>query len=93
MQFYETIDPERFGAASTPEPGWPVYVRSYLSRGRLYKRLGEPARAVAAYERFLTLWRDAEASLQPQLREAAEAIAKLRDANGGIPIKAAVKGA
>ncbi len=92
VQIYETIDPSRFGSGSTPEPGWPVYVRSFLSRARLYEQLGEKERAVASYERFLALWKDAEAPLQPQLREAREAIAKIRDASGGIPVRGAVKG-
>ena len=56
-------------------------------------QLGERERTVASYERFLVLWKDAEAPLQPQLREAREAIAKLRDANGGIPAYGVIKGA
>jgi serine/threonine-protein kinase len=87
----ESIDPARFGMSSNPEPGWPLYVRSFLERGILYERLGERDRAIASYERFLELWKDAEAPLQPQLRQARDAVARLRDASG-TPVKAA-KGA
>jgi serine/threonine protein kinase/tetratricopeptide (TPR) repeat protein len=88
-EIYESIDPARFGMASNPEPGWPLYVRSYLMRGRLYDQLGDKARAIASYERFLVLWKDAEAPLQPQLREARSAIGRLRDA-GVVPVKGAL---
>jgi tetratricopeptide (TPR) repeat protein len=81
-QLYETLDPQRFVATSIPETSWPVYVRSWLARGRLYEQLGERTRAIASYERFLTLWKDAEAPLQPQMREAREAVARLHDATG-----------
>ena len=89
-QFYETIDPKRFGQTGIPETSWPMYVRSYLARGRLFEQLGERERAVASYERFLVLWKDADAPLQPQLREAREALARLHDA-AGIAVKATVR--
>ncbi len=89
-QFYETIDPKRFGQTGIPETSWPMYVRSYLARGHLFEQLGERERAVACYERFLTLWKDADAPLQPQLREAREALARLHDAVG-IAVKATVR--
>lgn len=88
---YETIDPKRFSARNTPEPAWPVYVRSYLARGRLYEQMGEKDRAIASYNRFLVLWADAEAPLQPQLREAREAVARLREATS-VPVKGATRG-
>jgi len=51
-----------------------------MLRGALYERIGEPVKARQAYERFLELWRDGEAPLEPQLRTAREAVARLRDA-------------
>ncbi len=89
VQLYETIDPRRFGQSGSPETTWPMYVRSYLARGHILEQLGERPRAIAAYEKFLSLWKDAEAPLQPQLREAREALARLHDA-GGVAIRATV---
>lgn len=91
VETYETIDPKRFGSRNLPEPGWPVYIRSYLARGRLYEQLGEREKAISSYQRFLSLWADAEAPVQPQLREAREAVARLKDANA-VPVKGAVRG-
>ena len=87
---YESIDPKRFTHTS-PELGWPVFVRSYLARGRLYEHLGDREKAIAAYQTFLTMWADAEEPLQPQLREARESIARIKDAPG-VPVKGAVRG-
>jgi tetratricopeptide (TPR) repeat protein len=87
---YESIDPARFTRTS-PELGWALYVRSYLARGRLYEQLGERGKAISSYERFLAMWAEAEAPLQPQLREARESIARLRDATT-VPVKGTVRG-
>ncbi|HYW30132.1 MAG TPA: tetratricopeptide repeat protein, partial [Gemmatimonas sp.] len=83
VEIYEVIDPARFNPNSTIDAGWAVYVRSYVQRARLYEQLGERDRAIASYERFLELWKDAEAPLQPQLSAARIAIGRLRD---GRPI-------
>ncbi len=94
-QLYETIDPARFAQTSVPETSWPVYVRSYLARGRLYEQLGERERAISSYERFLSLWKDAEAPLQPQLRVAREALARLHDTSrrdaAGVAVKSTAR--
>ncbi len=87
---YESIDPKRFAQNTLPESAWPMYVRSYLARGHLFAQLGERERAMRSYERFLALWKDAETPLQPQLRDAREALARLRDA-AGVAVKATVK--
>ncbi|MDQ3698114.1 MAG: protein kinase [Gemmatimonadota bacterium] len=76
---YEGIRPERYQVMVLPDPRWPLYARSFLARGRLYEQLGEPERAVAAYTRFLELWKEADPRLQPQLRDAREGLARLRD--------------
>ncbi len=78
---YDAIDPAKFVVGSAPEVNWPIYIRSFLARARLNEQLGELAQARAAYERFATLWQGAEAPLQPQVRAAREAIARLRDAS------------
>jgi tetratricopeptide (TPR) repeat protein len=88
----ELIDPSRFSLSESVETTWAVYVRQFMLRGALYERIGEPVKARQAYERFLELWRDGEAPLEPQLRTAREAVARLRDAaprsagtSGGAP--------
>lgn len=88
----ELIDPARFSLSEPVETTWAVYVRQFMLRGALYERIGEPVKARQAYERFLELWRDGEAPLEPQLRTAREAVARLRDAaprsagtSGGAP--------
>ncbi|QJR37042.1 serine/threonine-protein kinase [Gemmatimonas groenlandica] len=79
-ELLETIDVQRMVSGNFVEVGWPWYVRSHVIRGRLYEQLGERQKAVAAFEKFLSLWPDAEAPLQPQLREARESVARLKDA-------------
>ncbi len=88
----ELIDPARFSLSESVETTWAVYVRQFMLRGALYERIGEPVKARQAYERFLELWRDGEAPLEPQLRTAREAVARLRDVaprsvgtSGGAP--------
>jgi serine/threonine-protein kinase len=80
LAMYELLDPTRFAWIGPPEPGWPLYARSFLARGRLYEQLGEREKAAAAYERFLELWKEADPALQAQLGEAREGLARVRDA-------------
>ncbi|MFN2399988.1 MAG: tol-pal system YbgF family protein [Gemmatimonadaceae bacterium] len=78
---YESIDPTRarFSTFGFPDPRWPLCARSFLARGLLYEQLGEKSKAEAAYTKFLELWKEADPSLQPQLRLAREGLARLRD--------------
>ena len=80
VETLEAIDPVRFQRSDALDITWAVYVRQFMLRGQLYEKLDERAKALASYERFLTLWQEAEEPLQPQLREAREAVARLRDA-------------
>lgn len=88
LAIYETIDPKRFGYLRPPESSWPLYVRSYLARGRLYELVGEQDKAIVAYETFLAFWPNAEAPAQPLMREAREAIARMKE-NPSVPVKGA----
>ena len=45
--------------------------------GELYELRGDRARAVEAYERFVSLWRDADPVLQPQVTEVKRRLAEL----------------
>jgi hypothetical protein len=49
-------------------------------RGELYEAKGDPARAIANYEEFVRLWRDADPELQPQVADVRTRIARLREA-------------
>ena len=56
-------------------------VRLNLRRGRLLEALQRPDEARAAYEKFLALWARADADA-PGLKEAREAVRRLRAAGG-----------
>jgi len=47
------------------------------SSSRLAKGSSPPARAVEYYGQFTELWKDADAGLQPRVREARDRIARL----------------
>jgi tetratricopeptide (TPR) repeat protein len=81
VAMYEAVVPSQFYGDGAPELLWPVYLRSYVARARLYEQLGEPDKAIAAYETFLRYWTTGEAPVQSQLRDAREAIARLKDAS------------
>lgn len=51
-----------------------LYVRSWLRLGRIHDRLGEPEKAAAAFERFLSYWRTGDLDR----REIHEAAARLK---------------
>jgi hypothetical protein len=53
-------------------------VRSWAERGSLYQRLGETARAIENYERFIEAWEDSDPELQPLVDRARGAVAALR---------------
>ena len=76
---YEAVDPKRFSSVGLAEPGYAMYSRSFLERARLYEKLGEPARAITAYEEFIRRWNSADAPLQPLVTEARQAVARLKD--------------
>ena len=77
---YESIQRKDLGLAFGTDPQWPLYARSFLARGQLYEQLGDRPRAIAAYEEFLAIWKEAAPELRDQLRLAREAIIRLRDA-------------
>jgi tetratricopeptide (TPR) repeat protein len=80
IAIYESIQREDLGLAFGSDPRWPLYARSFLARGQLYEQLGDRPRAVAAYEEFLEIWKEAAPELRDQLRVAREGIIRLRDA-------------
>ncbi|MEP6832604.1 MAG: serine/threonine-protein kinase [Gemmatimonas sp.] len=76
---YEAIDPKRYGNISIAEPGYAAFAHSFLERGKLYEKLGEPAKAIVAYDEFIRRWKDADAPLQSQVSDAKQAVARLKD--------------
>jgi serine/threonine-protein kinase len=56
-----------------------------LERGRVFERLGERERAIAAYEFVTQVWRKADPELQPFVREAHSGLARLRGAKPLAP--------
>jgi serine/threonine-protein kinase len=51
----------------------------YMRRAELHERRGETEAALRYYARFVTLWRDADPHLQPQVEAAKRALERLRD--------------
>ncbi|MDQ8155526.1 MAG: serine/threonine-protein kinase, partial [Gemmatimonadota bacterium] len=76
---YEEFQTPLVGAAAavfTPT-ALPIAARR---RGELYEAKGDIANAIKSYEEFVTLWKDADADLQPQVAEIKGRITKLRAA-------------
>jgi tetratricopeptide (TPR) repeat protein len=57
-------------------------VLSFAERALLHEQLGEHERAIELYEKFTAAWQDADPELQPMVRRARAAAARLR---GGAP--------
>ena len=62
------------------EPGYAVWVRSWLIRARLWAGLDERDRAIAAYEEFIRRWKDADGSAAQLVSRARSELGALRDA-------------
>ena len=87
VELLAMIDPSRFGSEQSIDHTAAIYARQFAFRGRLYEKLGERDQAIAAYERFTQMWANADEPLQPQVRAAREAIARLRDRPAGTTVK------
>jgi tetratricopeptide (TPR) repeat protein len=80
---YAATSPDRINRNGIIEPGLAVWVRSLLAQGRLWAKLGEREKAIAAYEEFLRRWKDADGSAAKQVAQARSELAALRDAPKG----------
>jgi tetratricopeptide (TPR) repeat protein len=56
----------------------PLLAPSLLRKAEIYERQGKKAEAIGAYQRFVDLWRDADADLQPMVAQARERIQALQ---------------
>ncbi len=57
--------------------------RTFVALGELYEDRGDRERAIEMYTRFADLWEDADPELQPRVRDARQAIDRLRGVGGG----------
>jgi tetratricopeptide (TPR) repeat protein len=64
-----------FGVLSRPEVVFQA--PSFLRRGEIYEKLGDPVQAVREYRRFVTRWRGADERYQPLVRDVEARIARL----------------
>jgi serine/threonine-protein kinase len=76
VQAYAKLD-QRFLHLFRADPKWLLRVRSWYERGRLYEQLHDTTDAIKMYEQFIDAWRDADAPLQPMVREARAGLARL----------------
>jgi tetratricopeptide (TPR) repeat protein/predicted Ser/Thr protein kinase len=77
---YAAVTPLRVSRNGLVEPGIAIWVRSLVAQARLWAKLGERAKAIAAYEEFLRRWKDADGSAAQQVAQARSELARLRDA-------------
>lgn len=77
---YEAMSVDRINRAALSEPGYVVWVRTWLARARLWKQLNERDKAVAAYEEFIRRWKDADGIAAQQVAEARRELAEMKDA-------------
>ncbi len=76
VQAYAKLD-QRFLHQFRADAKWLLVVRSWYERGRLYEQLRDTTNAVMMYRQFVDAWRDADAPLQPMVREARAGLTRL----------------
>jgi tetratricopeptide (TPR) repeat protein len=54
-----------------------IYAKSFYSLGKIYEQLGNTSQAIEHYEKFLTLWKDADPGL-PEVDVAKKRLAGLK---------------
>ena len=77
---YAAITPTRINRNGLIEPGLTIWIRSLVAQARLWAKLGEREKAIAAYEEFLRRWKNADGSAAKQVAQARAELARLRDA-------------
>jgi hypothetical protein len=77
LREYEALDTLRLELADW-EPAHLWRVMAFAERAALHERLGQRTQAIRLYEKFADAWQDADPELQPMVRRAREAAARLR---------------
>jgi tetratricopeptide (TPR) repeat protein len=75
-RFVNTPDDDRIYVDPFELPG------AYVRLGELYEARGDEANAIDYYDRFVNLWQDADAELQPQVDDVRQRLARMA-AEGG----------
>jgi tetratricopeptide (TPR) repeat protein len=72
-QEYEGITKLSMGRADYGD----IYAKSFYMLGKIYEQQGDTAKAIDHYEKFLTLWKDADPGL-PEVEDAKKRLAGLK---------------
>ncbi|TFG54017.1 MAG: serine/threonine protein kinase [Gemmatimonadales bacterium] len=81
--YYTRMDTLRYTASVNAglDGDWLLLVRSYAQRAAVYESLGQRARAMEYYRKFLGLWDDPDPELEPERDLARKALAELERAD------------
>lgn len=82
-EMYEATEVQRFLRNGLAEPGLAVWVRTFAARARIWAKLGEREKAIAAYQEFLDRWKDADGRAAREVEQARAELSRLRDAKVG----------
>ncbi len=76
---YEEALPWYSSLVDTESSRWGVayLAPTYLRRAEIYEHLGDTENAIKYYTRFIDLWQDADAYLQPQVEQARRRLNRL----------------
>jgi len=55
-----------------------IYTKSFYMLGNIYERMGKKAEAVEHYEKFLSLWKNADPGI-PEVEDARKRLTALRN--------------
>ncbi len=83
LRFHQSVDDASLNVSSNIDHDWIIFARSIKGRGDASLALGDTAAARRHYERFVRLWKDADAQFQPERDAAVAALASLK--RGDVP--------
>jgi tetratricopeptide (TPR) repeat protein len=83
LRFYQAVDDASLAVTGNIDHDWIIFARSIKGRGDASLALGDTAAARRHYERFVRLWKNADAQFHPERDAAAAALASLK--RGDVP--------